>query len=260
MEYQLGLALSGGSVRGFAHLGVLQYLDDHGLKPQIIAGTSSGALMGVFYADGYKPQEIFELFSDQNFFGLTTPKLNSGGIFSTDKFASFIAQHLKATYLEELEIPFRIVATDLDKGRAKVFTSGLLVERIVASCTIPILFRPVVIDGVTYVDGGLFRNFPATIIRESCQQLVGVNLGAWQPEEYQKTIKGVAERSWEFVFRQNTLPDRAVCDFLLETGEVSEFGMFEVSSAKEIFDIGYRLADCKLKDLKSKLSDTHLKA
>ncbi len=246
MEYNIGLALSGGSIKGFAHLGVMQYLDERGIKADIIAGTSAGALMGSFYADGHKPYKIFELFAEQNFFGLTALRPNSGGVFTTDKFASFIRKHLRHQNIEDLPIPLRIVATDLDRGRAKVFSKGNLVERVVASCSIPILFHPIEIDGIPYVDGGLFRNFPATIIRESCKTLIGVNLGAWQTEEYKKSISAIAERSWEFVFRQNTLPDRAVCDYLLENDEVSEFGMFEVSSAQEIFDIGYKMAEEKL--------------
>ncbi len=252
MEYKVGLALSGGSIKGFAHLGVMQYLDERGIKPDIIAGTSAGALMGVFYADGHKPWKIFELFADQNFFGLTALRPNSGGVFSTDKFSEFIDEHLHQKYIEDLAIPMRIVATDLDKGRAKVFSKGAIVERVVASCSIPILFHPMEIDGTTYVDGGLFRNFPATIIREACQTLIGVNLGAWQTDAYEKTISDIAERSWEFVFRQNTLPDRAVCDYLLENDAVSEFGMFEVGSAQEIFDIGYRMAEEKLKGFSNK--------
>jgi len=63
IRYKIGLALSGGSIKGFAHLGVLQYMDEIGLKPDIIAGTSAGAIMGAFYADGYSPKEIFEIFS-----------------------------------------------------------------------------------------------------------------------------------------------------------------------------------------------------
>ncbi len=249
MEYNIGLALSGGSIKGFAHLGVMQYLDERGIKADIIAGTSAGALMGAFYADGHKPKEIFELLAEQNFFGLTALRPNSGGVFTTDKFKDFINEHFQHKNIEDLPIPLRIVATDLDKGRAKVFSKGSLVERVVASCSIPILFHPIEIDGTTYVDGGLFRNFPATIIREACKTLVGVNLGAWQTEEYKKSISAIAERSWEFVFRQNTLPDRAVCDYLLENDEVSEFGMFEVSSAQEIFDIGYQMAEDKLAKL-----------
>lgn len=70
IRYKIGLALSGGSIKGFAHLGVLQYMDEIGLKPDIIAGTSAGAIMGAFYADGYSPKEIFEIFSSVGFLSL----------------------------------------------------------------------------------------------------------------------------------------------------------------------------------------------
>lgn len=245
-QYQLGLALSGGSIKGFAHLGVLKYMDEHGIKPQIISGTSAGALMGAFYADGRTPDEIFELFAERGFMDMTTFRPLGGGFFDTSKFVRFLDEHFHHKYLQELPTPMRIVATNLDRGEQHVFSSGRLAEIVTASCSIPVLFTPMVIDKVTYVDGGLFRNFPVSVIRQDCEQIVGVNLGPWQEESYNKTIRDVAERSWEFVFRQNTLPDREQCDVLLETQAVTKFGMFEVKSAAQIMQIGYELAQTYL--------------
>ncbi|MDO4706929.1 MAG: patatin-like phospholipase family protein [Porphyromonadaceae bacterium] len=243
IKYPIGLALSGGSIKGFAHLGVLQYLDEQEMSPSIIAGTSAGALMGAFYADGFTPQEIFEIFSDQGFMGMTTFRPLDGGVFDTSKFVRFIKSKLRTQRLEALSIPMRIVATDLDRGAQHVFTHGPLAEIITASCSIPVLFNPMQIEGTTYVDGGLFRNFPASVIRSNCDYLIGMNLGPWQDSmDYPKTIMGVAERSWEFVFRQNTLHDRELCDLLLESNQVSQYGMFAVSSATEIMRLGYALA------------------
>lgn len=248
-QYPLGLALSGGSIKGFAHLGVLKYLDELGTKPDIIAGTSAGALMGAFYADGYTPEEIFGLFSERGLMNMTTFRPMGGGIFDTSKFVRFLDEHFRHKYLEDLPIPMRVVATNLDRGEQHVFTSGRLAEVVTASCSIPVLFTPMVIDGVTYVDGGLFRNFPVSVIREECARIVGVNLGPWQEEEYKRTIRDVAERSWEFVFRQNTLLDREQCDVLLETQAVTKFGMFEVKSAAQIMQIGYELAQASVVQL-----------
>lgn len=245
--YPLGLALSGGSIKGFAHLGVFKRLEELGVRPNIIAGTSAGALMGAFYADGFSPEEIFEIFSEQGFMGMTTFRPLDGGVFDTSKFVRFIKGKLRHERLEDLPIPMRIVATDLDRGRQHVFTHGPLAEIITASCSIPVLFNPMVIEGTTYVDGGLFRNFPASVIRPECGYLIGMNLGPWQDTtDYPKTIMGVAERSWEFVFRQNTLHDRKLCDVLLESNQVTQYGMFEVSSAAEIMHLGYTLASEQL--------------
>lgn len=243
VTYPIGLALSGGSIKGFAHLGVLKYLEELGMRPDIIAGTSAGALMGAFYTDGFAPEEIFEIFSGQGFMGMTTFRPLDGGVFDTSKFVRFIKSKLRSQRLEDLSIPMRIVATDLDRGTQHVFTHGSLAEIITASCSIPVLFNPMVIEGTTYVDGGLFRNFPASVIRPECSYLIGMNLGPWLDNaDYPKTIMGIAERSWEFVFRQNTLHDRKLCDVLLESNQVTQYGMFEVSSAFEIMALGYTLA------------------
>lgn len=242
IRYKIGLALSGGSIKGFAHLGVLQYMDEIGLKPDIIAGTSAGAIMGAFYADGYSPKEIFEIFSSVGFRGMTSLLPKRGGMFSTKNFMERLKTYLHHQNIEELPIPLRIVATDLDNGCQHVFSEGALAERIMASCSVPVLFQPVVIDRVSYVDGGLFRNLPVTVIREECDKVIGVNLGPETFRRYKKTIRGVAERSWQLVFRQNTRIDKEACDLLLETFKVMKFGMFEVSSAAEIMALGYRMA------------------
>lgn len=242
-KYPLGLALSGGSIKGFAHLGVLKYLEEIDMRPNILAGTSAGALMGAFYADGFSPDEIFEIFSRQGFMNMTTFRPIGGGVFDTTKFVRFIKSKLRHSLLEDLPIPTRIVATDLDRGEQHIFTQGPLAEIITASCSIPVLFRPMIINNTTYVDGGLFRNFPASVIREDCEQLIGMNLGPWRDStDYSHSLMEIANRSWEFVFRQNTLQDRELCDILLESTQITQYGMFEVTSAAQIMEIGYELA------------------
>ena len=81
-----------------------------------------------------------------------------------------------------------VVATDLDNGESHEFRSGPIVEAVTASCSIPIIFSPVVINGVHYVDGGLFHNFPVSIIREECERIIGVNVSPLIPQKYKQTI------------------------------------------------------------------------
>lgn len=239
----LGLALSGGSVKGFAHLGVLRYLEELGVHPNVIAGTSAGALVGAFYADGYKAQEILEIFSEMTLAGMTNLRpWGTGGLLDTTPFLRFVEEHLRHRRLEELPTPMHIVATDLDAGRQHIFTEGELAPIVVASCSIPVLFRPMEIEGVLYVDGGLFRNFPASVIRDTCDCLVGVNLGPWVGGDYEHTLASVAERAWQLVFRQNTLHDKALCDVLLETEAVQGYGLFDASAARKLEAVGYELA------------------
>ena len=141
--YKLGLALSGGGAKGFAHLGVFELLDECHLKPDIISGTSAGSIMGAFYADGYSPREIMELFSGREFFEFAQLQIPKSGLFDTSRFRNFLKTYLRAKRIEELQIPLVIVATDLDHGLSKEFREGPLVEAITASCSMPIIFSPV---------------------------------------------------------------------------------------------------------------------
>lgn len=255
-KYGLGLALSGGSIKGFAHLGVLKRMGELGLQPEIIAGTSAGALMGALYADGYQPEEILELFDDRGFTTMASLKPLGGGMFDTSKFESFLRKHLRHQCIEDLPIPLRIVATNLDRGEQQVFDEGPLAKCITASCSIPVLFNPTEIEGTSYIDGGIFRNFPASVLRPHCQLVLGVHLNPAQPSEYKKTIMSVAERSWQLIFRQNAQYDRKHCDILIEPQEAMDFGMFDLTSSREIMQLGYDLASQVLAsaDTQSKLA------
>ena len=163
--YKLGLALSGGGAKGFAHIGVFRLLEECGLKPDIIVGTSVGSLMGALFADGYTSDEIKELFTGREFSEFAQLQIPKSGLFDSKRFRYFLRRHLRAKTFEELKTPLVVVATDLDNGESHEFRSGPIVEAVTASCSIPIIFSPVVINGVHYVDGGLFHNFPVSIIR-----------------------------------------------------------------------------------------------
>ena len=147
---------------------------------------------------------------------------------------------MPAKRFEELNIPFYAVATDFDKGECKVFTDGELIPKIMASCTIPIVFKPITIDGVRYVDGGLFKNFPVTPIRNLCRKVIGVNVCPKQMEEYEDNILRVAIRSYLFLFKQNAVEDSELCDLLLEVDSIDEYSIFNLKNAYKIYDQGYR--------------------
>jgi NTE family protein len=241
-KYKLGLALSGGGARGFAHLGALKAIEDSGRKPEIIAGTSAGALAGALYADGYTPKEIIALFVGKDFKEFTEIQIPKMGIFGTDGFRKFLKNHLRAKNFEDLNIPLKVVTTNLDEGKSVVFDQGPLIEPIVASCSIPIVFNPVIINETHYVDGGLFKNFPVSVIRKECNMIIGVNVNPLIPNKYNKTILHIAERSFHYLTKNNTLLDRQLCDLLIEIEDLAYFKTFDLENATKIFKIGYEHA------------------
>ena len=249
-SYPIGIAMSGGGIKGLCHAGVLKALEEQGIKPDILSGVSSGAVVGALYADGYTPDEIAKLFEDISFRQMTKIQIPDGGFFRIDAFEKFMQKTLRAKTFEELKIPLRIVATNLDKGQSTVFTKGKLVDAVVASCSVPILFTPKVIDGVRYVDGGVLKNFPVSTIREDCERLIGINASPMVADEYKPTILNVASRTYHFMFKANILHDKELCDLLIEPIDMGNYDTFDADKGREIFELGYN-STCRL------LADTY---
>jgi NTE family protein len=237
--YKLGLALSGGGIKGLCHAGVLKALEEHAIKPDIISGVSAGAVVGALYSDGYSPDEIGRLFEDMRFRQMTKLKIPDGGIFSIEAFEGFMKRNLHARTFEDLKIPLKILATNLDKGELKIFEKGDLIEPVIASCSIPVLFTPKKIDGINYVDGGVLKNFPVSVIRDECEKIIGVNASPLVADEYKLSVINVATRSYHFMLKANILPDKEICDFLIEPVDMGNYSTFEVEKGREIFELGY---------------------
>jgi len=238
-EYGIGLALSGGGVKGLAHLGALKALQEAEIRPSIIAGTSAGSLAAVLYADGYEPEEILGLFVDKSFkqfAEFTTPK---GGLFKTDKFHHFLKKHLRAEKFEDLHIPVRVVATNVEDGKTVVFDKGSIIPAVLASCAFPIVFTPVEIDNNFYIDGGLLKNFPVSVIKKECEHVIGINVNPITQEKYRSSLIYIAERTFHYASNANTIPDRKLCDILIEPKRVSQFNMFNLEHNDEIYKMGY---------------------
>ncbi len=238
-KYKLGVALSGGGVKGFAHAGALQALEEFGYKPDIISGTSAGAVAGAFYVAGYTPREICDLFKHKHFTHFTKLTIPTAGLFNPNKFVEFLQTKIPYANIEDLPIPMRIVASDLDHGQMVVFDKGSLPQRIMASSCVPIVFAPTEIDGVHYVDGGVFCNFPVDVIRHDCEKVIGINVSPLVPTEYKQNIIDIALRAYNFMFRGNTKEDGALCDVLVEMPEVLQYDLFDLTSIDEIYRVGY---------------------
>ncbi len=153
--HRLGLALSGGGVRGLAHIGVLKALYDHGIKPCVIAGTSAGSLIGAAFAAGRDWQEISVMARS-----VFWPRLLNGRMLET-----FCDTHLPLEF-SELNLPFAAVATIVSERKPLTITDGHLPSAISASCAIPGLRRPVNRQGFKLLDGGIACVLPALACRE----------------------------------------------------------------------------------------------
>ncbi|MCD8555182.1 MAG: patatin-like phospholipase family protein [Bacteroides graminisolvens] len=242
-KYNLGLVLSGGGAKGFAHLGAFKALRERNIMPDIISGTSAGALAGAFIADGYSPEEILHFFDGKTIKEFTEINTPGIGLFNTRRLFSFIKKHLRAKRFEDLHIPLIVTATDFDNGISTHFSEGLLVAPLVASCSVPIVFTPTIIDGKHYVDGGLFQNLPASVIRHQCKKIIGINLNPIYLKKHTNSLKGIAEKSLHCIFNSNTASDKKLCDTLIEPEGIWEHPMYDLKHAEKIFSLGYKAVE-----------------
>ena len=251
-KQNIGYALSGGGARGFAHLGALKALEERNLKPDIIAGTSAGALAGVLYADGYTPDEIIEMFKHTKFKQFIELTIPTTGLFRPTGLNNILKKNLRAKTFDQLKIPFEAVATDWDRAKIVSFSKGdNLIESVVASCCVPLIFSPINIDGQDYVDGGIFKNLPASVIRDKCNILFGVNVTTIMPPEQKQNLKYFAERTFNMMSMSNTLADKKLCDVLIEVEGIEKYWMFDLSNIDAIFEAGYNSTVSKLKERKA---------
>lgn len=246
---RLGIALSGGGARGFAHAGALAAIEEAGLKPDILAGVSAGSIAATLYAAGVKPHEFVEIFSKHNFRDFVNLRPNAGGLFSTEPFKKFIEENVRGyKNLEDLPTPVYIGVTDFDKGVPAEFHSGAIAERVVASCTIPMIFKPVNIDGVNYVDGGVLRNHPAWIIRDKCDVLIGVNVSPLSDGVKLDSFFSVAMRTFNLMTRANQLQDMKLCDVNIKPLEIAHYRTFDLRYINNVYLSGYIHARKALRD------------
>ena len=200
-KYELGIAFSGGGAKGAAHCGAIQALNEFGIKPNVVSGTSAGSMVAAFYSAGFKPKEMIDMFLKMNFFkDIVTPSKPTGGLFDSTPLLKIIEEKMPYTNIEDLPIPTYIVASDMDHGKPKVFSKGKIAPRLVASCSIPIVFKPMVINGVHYIDGGVFQNLPIPAIRNMCKKVMAFSVRRMEPETYKDNLLYTATRAYTMMF------------------------------------------------------------
>ena len=176
-KIRLGLALGGGGARGLAHVGVLQVLDEAGIKVHAIAGTSVGSLVGAALAANRSVLEITSVSRRINWFHLARPAWPKRGFINFEPMERFVINWLGDITFADLKMPFVCVGTDVLTGAVTVFNEGRIAPRIRASSSVPPFVQPVEIDGALYVDGGFVDNLPIVPVRQLGVDLVlAVNL------------------------------------------------------------------------------------
>ncbi len=185
---KFGLALGGGAARGFAHVGVIQVLEEAGLKPDLVVGTSAGSVVAAFYAsgkDGAQLQKAAETMEEATITDWTVPLLGRG-MMRGDGLARYISKQTGGRRIEELKMPLGIVATDLKTGEGVLFQRGDIGTAVRASSSVPSVFEPVRIGNREFVDGGLVSPVPVRYARQmGAEYVLAIDISS--PPEIGKT-------------------------------------------------------------------------
>jgi NTE family protein len=240
--YKTGIVLSGGGARGFAHIGVLKALNERGIFPDIISAVSAGSIVGALYADGYKPETIFELLSEWDIYKLLRVYKPGFGVLKAMGIRKALSRNLSTDELSELKIPLIISATNFTKATTEYFSSGSIIDAVMASSAVPLVLKPYIIRGNMYVDGGLMNNLPIEPIEGRCDYIIGVNVNPVTEISQFNSFRNYADRVLHLAIRANVNIHIPKFHLYIEPDKLSGYGLFKLSSAKEIYQIGYEQA------------------
>ncbi len=169
---KIGLALGGGAARGFAHIGVLQVLEEQGIKPDLIVGTSAGSVVATLYASGKTPTEIANIAMNLDESSLSDWVFPGRSLMKGEAIAKLVRTHSGGKAIEAMRLPLGIVAADLQSGQAFLFRKGDAAQAVRASSSVPGVFEPVKINGREYIDGGAVSPVPVRFARQMGADIV----------------------------------------------------------------------------------------
>lgn len=239
-KFKIGIALSGGGARGFAHLGVLQALNERGIFPEIFSGTSAGAIVSAFYCAGYSPYDIFKVLQSKKFSDFTKIHIPKDGLFGLENLKSILEKNIKQVKFEDLIIPLYVCVSNLNTGKAEYISKGHLHDVVLASSAIPVMFSPVKIEKTYYVDGGLIDNLPVKPLVRLCDDIIAVNVFPNSNNAKFENLIQVAMRSFEINMNNNMKYVRAKSSVLIEPKALSKYHITDTKHKDEIFEIGYK--------------------
>ncbi|MDH3526002.1 MAG: patatin-like phospholipase family protein [Gammaproteobacteria bacterium] len=254
---RVGLALGGGGAKGLAHILMLEALDELGIRPHRVAGTSIGAVVGALYAGGLSATQIRALIeqflvnrveADRKLFALPAslrwldfidPAFGSGGLLDSSDFIAFLGETIHASRFSDLEIPLKVVAAELWSGAPVVLDSGPLLSAVQASMAVPGVFPPVERDGLKLVDGGVANPLPFDLLSDECDLVIAIDVsGDYQPEDGEElSSMGVVFHSFQ-IMSQNILAEKLRYrhpDIYIKP-ELKNVRMLEFYKAREVFD------------------------
>lgn len=235
-QLKLGLALGSGGAKGFAELGALKAFEENGIEFDVVAGASIGSIIGAFYSEGYTADDIYHLIS-----GLGLKELLNGVPYNMDMSSvkNVIDREIGYKDIEELKKPFVAIATEIETGDEKVFSTGNVAQALCASSCFPPFFKPVYIDGARYVDGAFSNSIPADHVKEmGADYVVGIDLANHEAKpsilsRLFPTYKSKVKEPWAKGYQNSNV---------MLHPDLNEYQPTSYKKGAEMYDIGYQHA------------------
>ncbi|AUC81122.1 patatin-like phospholipase family protein [Lacinutrix sp. Bg11-31] len=253
----VGLVLSGGGIRGVAHIGVLKALEEYNITVSHVSGTSAGAIVGSLYAAGHSWQEILQFFKNVPIFNYKKYANNKPGFIDTSKFYKDLKPFFTQDDFNTLKRKLYISTTNLLTANLETFNSGELIKPILASSAVPGIFSPVLMKDSIYIDGGILNNFPVEPLQKECSKIIGVYVNPIQ-DVATKDLKHsyqVLNRAYNISFNNQSMSKFNLCDLVVYPDKLKEYGLFSIKNIDAIFNIGYEEAIKVLQKNKRELID-----
>ncbi|MGB2528156.1 patatin-like phospholipase family protein [Flagellimonas sp. SN16] len=245
---KLGLVLSGGGVKGMAHIGLIKALTQRDIYPDCVSGVSAGALVGGLYADGVAVEDMLHFFKETPLLKYNFVTVNKPRLFDTDKYLPFFEGVFTARRFEDLEKRLTVVATNLLSGEPVYFERGELFKPLLASAALPPVFSPVSLDGQLYADGGIMNNFPIEPLTGGCDIIIGCYASSRRQigKGEIKNALQISQRANLLMLHANAMDKLFVPDLLFVPDELGGIGVLDKKGIDRAFTIGYDCANRKL--------------
>lgn len=253
----VALALGGGAARGFAHIGVLEVLEKHQIVPDLIVGTSAGALVGAFYAGGIRNDKLIAAANELQKSDIADVTWPDRGVVAGEALQAYVNKALYWRPFEELQLPFAAVATDLRSGKYVAFTRGNVGMAVRASSAVPAVFQPVTIRGREYVDGGLTSVVPVRAARALGADII-IAVDVTKRPDIERELSGTADivrQSYRVVMYALTQADAVDADVIVQPA-VSDIGAQNFDERHKAIEAGRSAAETTVNEIR-RLIDAH---
>lgn len=239
---KIGIVLSGGGIRGIAHLGILKAFINAGINFSHVSGTSAGSIAGAFYCAGIDPEEGLNIFIKTKLLRFIRPALGSLGLINMERTADILKEYFPHDKIEDLKIPLTICATNFSQGNLTYFTNGPLIRAIHASSCIPGIFKPIMIDRQMYVDGGILNNFPVEPLIDSCDFIIGSSCNHLKAVDKITGITNLMQRAAIMSINHDMERKAKFCNVMIEPKGMGEINTFDTGKAEAIYWVAYEEA------------------